>query len=68
MSTTEYSQRKNPRVRWELVATDPKELTLGWKKCSTRFFDNVCHVLSFGAEMYQQITDRERVGLLAVGF
>ena len=32
------------------------------------FFDNVCHVLSFGAEMYQQITDRERVGLLAVGF
>ena len=68
MSTTEYSQRKNPRERWELVATYLRELTLGWKKCSTRFFDNVCHVLSFGAEMYQQITDRERVGLLAVGF
>ena len=33
-----------------------------------KVFDNVCHVLSFGAEMYQQITDRERVGLLAVGF
>ena len=33
-----------------------------------KVFGNVCHVLSFGAEMYQQITDRERVGLLAVGF